>query len=329
MSGRILVTGATGGLGRVMVDELIAAKRDVRATGRNATIANELRKNGVEFFAADLVADDLAPLLRGTDTVFHLAALSSPWGRRSDFIAANEHATQRLILAARGAGVSNFIFASTPSIYTAAYDQIGLTEQSPLPKRFANAYAETKFRAEQIVLQHNSDQFHTVALRPRAILSPHDTTLLPRIESALARGRMPLPGNGDALIELTDARDVARAFLCAEAAPEYAFGRAYNVSGGAAMTLKNIVLAVQQHLGRAAKLIPLNRHLVLALASALEAGARALPHQPEPLLTRYSAMVLGWSQTFDLAAIRNALRWSPQFSTSDSFEWVMRSRTHA
>ncbi|MFX0590873.1 SDR family NAD(P)-dependent oxidoreductase, partial [Glaesserella parasuis] len=49
----------------------------------------------------------------------------------------------------------------------------------------------------------------TVAIRPRAIVGPNDTVLLPRILRAAGRGRFPLPGGGEALIEPTDVRDAA------------------------------------------------------------------------------------------------------------------------
>ncbi|MFK5664232.1 NAD-dependent epimerase/dehydratase family protein, partial [Escherichia coli] len=77
-----LVTGATGGLGRELVDQLLARGYRVRATGRDAAIGARLK---TEFVPADLTTDPLAPLVAGVDMVFHLAALSSPWGSRAAF----------------------------------------------------------------------------------------------------------------------------------------------------------------------------------------------------------------------------------------------------
>ena len=60
----------------------------------------------------------------------------------------------------------------------------------------------------------------------------------------------------------------------------------------------------------------------------MESIARALPHHPEPPLTRYSAMVLGYSQTFDLTAARTQLRWAPRYSPEDALAWAIREREH-
>ena len=62
-----------------------------------------------------------------------------------------------------------------------------------------------------------SARLATVSLRPRAVIGPRDTVLLPRLLRAARTGVLPMPGQGGALIELTDARDVVDAFLAAEA----------------------------------------------------------------------------------------------------------------
>ncbi|MDR2213124.1 MAG: NAD(P)-dependent oxidoreductase, partial [Pseudomonadales bacterium] len=220
VSGPVLVTGATGGLGRVLVAELLATGREVVATGRNPDIGTALQAGGARFIRADLTGDDLNKLCENAGTVFHLAALSAPWGPHAAFIAANVMATQRLLETARRQGCSRFIFASTPSIYTAARHQLQLDENSPLPRRYANSYAATKHAAERAVLAAAHEGFSTLALRPRAVIRPYDTVLLPRLLRAAKRGVMPLPGWGKALIEPTDARDAARAALHWEHRPK-------------------------------------------------------------------------------------------------------------
>jgi nucleoside-diphosphate-sugar epimerase len=333
VSGTILVTGATGGLGRVMVDALVQAGRTVVATGRNTAIGGALENSvgsaGVRFIAVDLAHDPLDALVVGCSTVIHLAALSSPWGPHADFISANVTATQRLLDAARSAGVARFLFASTPSIYAAARDQIGLSESSPLPHRFANSYAATKYAAEQAVIAAAAPGFATVALRPRAIISPHDSVLLPRLLRAAERGVLPLPHGGATLIEPTDARDVVAAFLAAETRADAVSGRAFNLSGGQPLPLADLAAHVFARLQRPVCTRAINRHVMLAIAGALERIARLRSGQPEPVLTRYSAMTLGWSQTFDLVAARDALGWTPRHAPHDAIDWALNEMQHA
>lgn len=329
MSGTVLITGATGGLGRVLAAQLHMAGRKVIATGRNRDLGAQLTAAGLCFRPADLAADDLDGLLHGVDCVHHLAALSSPWGPDHAFERGNVTATQRLLEAARRQGVRRFIHASTPSIYTRPAHQLNLTEHSPLPARMVNAYARTKLAAERMVQAANTPGFATVALRPRAIISPHDTVLLPRLLRAAERGRLPLPGNGRALIEPTDARDVARAFLLAEARAEALGGRVFNLSGGQPVALRDLAGHVFARLGRTIAMPGLPARMVLALAGAAELAARLRPQGAEPALTRYSAMALGWSQTFDLSAARGDLGWSPQHDPLAAIDWALQEMGHA
>ncbi len=329
VSAAILITGATGGLGRILVKALHLSGRPVIASGRDCKIGAMLQAEGVRFVPADLTCDDLAPLVRGVGTVFHLAALSRPWGALEQFTAANVIATWRLLDAARTAGCARFVYASTPSIYTRAQDQIGITEASPLPERLINHYAVTKLAAECQVLAASARGFATVALRPRAIIGPHDTVLLPRLLRAANSGVLPLPRKGFALIEPTDARDVASAFLAAEAAASTVSGRAFNISGGQPIRVAELAAHVFRRLGRKVRLVGIPGRLALLAAGLIETGARALPSGREPVLTRYSAMALGWSQTFDLNAARTSLGWEPRYSPIEAVDWALAELDHA
>ncbi|MBW8879994.1 MAG: NAD(P)-dependent oxidoreductase, partial [Asticcacaulis sp.] len=242
---RVLVTGATGGLGLAAVAAFAAAGYGVRATGRNPAKAGRLTAMGAEFVPADLTDTNALPgLCQGMDSIVHAAALSSPWGRAADFREINVDATLALLDVCRQSG-ARFVFVSSPSVYARARDQIGLDENSPLPRRFLNAYAATKAEAESLVMAAGG-----VVIRPRAIVGPDDRVLLPRFLRLMEKGRFPLVNNGRALIELTDARDVANALLLAERKASELTGQVFNISGGRALPLRDIVSAIANTMDR-------------------------------------------------------------------------------
>jgi nucleoside-diphosphate-sugar epimerase len=323
VTGPVLVTGATGGLGRILTAQLRSNGRHVLATGRNAAVGAAITGPNVRFAPADLTRDPLEPLLDGVQTVFHLAALSAPWGRKNEFQAANIDATARLLEAAQKSGCRRFVFASTPSIYTRAMDQLDLTEQAPLPDRYANSYAATKHAAERLVRDAAQEGFATVALRPRAVIGPHDTVLLPRLLRAARQGALPLPNGGRALIEPTDARDASEAFIAAEARAEAVSGRAFNISGGVALPVAELAALVFARLGRPVRIVDIPAGLAVAASGFAQGVAQLLPGRPEPMLTPYGAMVLGWSQTFDMTAAREALGWTPGRQPAESVAWAL------
>lgn len=304
---RVLVTGATGGLGKAVVKALAAGGHTVRATGRK-----HMTFDGAQFIQADLLAPP-ADLLTGMDAVIHCAALSSPWGKYDDFHAANVLATRRLLIMAREAGVRRFVFISSPSVYARTADQLNLTEADAMAPKPLNAYAATKAMAEREVIAVSDDTMACVALRPRAIVAPDDTVLLPRILRLVWKGRFPLLREGRALIELTDARDVARAVLLALEDRRETAGQVFNISGGRAMTMRAMIEALGERLNRSVRFIPLPWPLANGMAHAGEWLCARLPGRPEPPVTPYGLAVLAFSQTFDLKKARDVLGYHPQY----------------
>ena len=318
MTRRALVTGATGGLGLGLTRALLDAGYAVRATGRSPAAVARLQAMGAEAVAGDLF--DLGPdaLCRETDVVFHAAALSSPWGPQADFQRANVDMTRDLLTAARRAGTGSFVFVSSPSVYARWADQTGLTEATPWPDRPLNAYARTKGEAERLVLAGDTPGFRTVAIRPRAIIGPDDAVLLPRILRLVRRGRFPLFRDGQAMVELTDVRDAARSLVLADVHREIVGGQAINITGGAALPVRELIGRLGRALDVEVRTVPLPLALGQALSVGAEALCRVLPGRPEPVLTPYTLSTLAWSQTFDLDKARRLLGYEPEYDAVKS-----------
>ncbi len=315
----VLVTGATGGYGITLVQALLAEGYQVRATGRNLAAGVRLRQAGAEFIAAELTEPAILPaLLSGIDLVVHAAALSSPWGRDEDFQRINVTVTAALLAAAQATACNQFIFISTPSVYSEPLDRLGLTEGSAVAKKFANAYAASKYAAERLVLAANQAGFSTMALRPRALVGPDDTVLLPRLMRVARRGKFPLFRQGQALIELTDVRDAAAAVLAAAARPQQTSGRIFNISGGAPLPVAEALAIVFAAFDLRPKYLPLPYAPIASLLRLAEIICARLPSRPEPPATVYTLSTLAFSQTFDLRAARKDLGWQPRFSPAEA-----------
>lgn len=312
MTRRALVTGATGGLGLSLVRALLDAGYSVRGSGRKPEALERLKAMGAEPFGGDLL-DQTDAACRDIDVVFHAAGLSSPWGPDADFDLANVELTRRLLDAAKRAGADGFIFVSSPSIFARWGDQTDLTETSPPNPRPLNAYARTKGAAERLVRAADAPGFRTVSLRPRAIVGPDDAVLLPRLLRLVKQGRFPLFRNGEALVEMTDHRDAARAFLLADAHRETAGSQVVNVTSGRAIPLNALVRKLAETLETEVKIVPVPLFVGKALSVVSERLNRLLPGKPEPVLTPYTLATLAWSQTFNLSGAKRLIGYEPRY----------------
>ena len=314
MGRRLLITGATGGLGLALVEAAQARGDEVIATGRSLTPLPRIRASGAAFIAADLAEPetDLRSLVRGCDSVIHAAALSASWGPREAFERINVGATAALLAAARAEGCGRFVFVSSPSIFASFRDRIGIRADAPPAQPPLNDYARTKLAAEDLVLAANGPAMTTTAVRPRAIVGPDDQVLLPRLTELARRRWMPMLRRGEALIELTDVRDAAEAILRAEADIARVAGQAVNVSGGHPRPVREVATALARALGRKPLLVDLPVVVGHVLAWLLEELARRTDRKSEPRLTRYSLATLAYSQTFDLAETAERIGFTPR-----------------
>jgi nucleoside-diphosphate-sugar epimerase len=309
---KVLVTGAGGFIGSHVASRFAARGHHVIGTARRSVATGP----GVTLVAADLASNALDPLTDGCELVVHCAARASPWGEREQFWRDNVIATERLLAAAQRAGtVRRLVHVSTPSIYYDGRDQIDRDEHFVPPRRWPTAYAESKWAAECRVVA--APALHPVILRPRAVFGPGDRAIVPRILMAAERGLMPLPGGGRSLIDVTYVDNVVDAIEAAAAAPAECEGRAFNITNGEPISVRDLVQRLFAALELRARAVAVPRVLARGAAALSEFIAGRRRGRPEPRLTRYGVGLLACSQTLCIDAARRDLGYSPRVAVND------------
>lgn len=194
----VAVTGATGFIGRQLVEELIEAGYSVRALARRLPREGIARHDGVSWVMGAL--DDhgsLVTLVKGATAVVHCAGAIRATSRES-FLAVNADATRNLgEIAAREKTPPRFIYLSS------------LAAREPR----LSPYAASKRAGEQ-ALRGLKARLPAVILRPPAVYGPGDLETL-RIFRMAARGFVVHPRVDRARISLVHVGDVAAAVLAA------------------------------------------------------------------------------------------------------------------
>jgi len=158
------VTGGSGYIGALVVDELVNAGREVRVLDSllhgQEEIAREQERAGVEVIRGDVRDDDARrSALADVDALVHLAAIvGDPACARDPALSdeVNVGATRALIADATDGGVRRLVFASTCSNYGRMADPtVPITEEGEL--RPVSLYAEQKVAMEQLVLESGNE----------------------------------------------------------------------------------------------------------------------------------------------------------------------------
>ncbi|NLA35939.1 MAG: NAD-dependent epimerase/dehydratase family protein [Actinobacteria bacterium] len=232
-----LITGAFGFVGPHLADHL-------RAEGD--TVVSTDRSSGADI--CDPAAMEALFNQHRPRFIYHLAGdsdVGGSWNHPLDTFRANAEGTLNVLTAARSAGVERVVVIGSADVYgKVAPDELPLTERSEL--RPTSPYAASKVAADYVALQAWLGYgLEVVRVRAFNHLGPgqSDRFVAPAIAMRIARneldGNASVPvGNLDARRDITDVRDVVRAYrlLAHRGVP----GEVYNVCSGQAIRIGDL-----------------------------------------------------------------------------------------
>ncbi len=260
--GRVLVTGASGFVGRHLVRDLVAQGYRIRAAARDP----EIGLIGVEPVTLGDLAEaiDWRPLLDGVNHVVHGAGLAHADSEIPEerYRQVNTQATLDLARAAHAAGVRRFVFLSSIRAQSGPASDRPLSEADPAAP--TDAYGRSKLAAEQGLAELELDW---VALRPVLVYGPGVKANMAQLLK-LARSRLPLPLGGlSARRSLLAIENLcgAVAFALSDGCPAR---RSYIVADPEPLCVAAMLAAMRSGLGRGPGLISLPP-IVLKLAAQL------------------------------------------------------------
>jgi len=170
---KVLVTGATGFLGRHLIPQLIAAGHDVQALVRPTSDTTFLKQNGVSLAVAPDISSkaEVAQACHGCDAVIHAAGQFRFWGKYDEFYQTNVAGTEAVLEGCTAAGVKKFVHVSTIAI-AGRFPAGSLLDENHPPNPDEN-YQKTKYEGEQLALQYGRDHdLDVVIIRPGAFYGP-------------------------------------------------------------------------------------------------------------------------------------------------------------
>jgi len=261
------VTGASGFLGRAIVEELVATGRPVRALARSDSSAQRLIALGAEPVRGDL--RDRSSLEAGfekCETVFHVAGANAfcvPNPR--PMFEVNVAGSRTVVLAAAAAGVSRVVYTSS-----AATLDVASPSGRRTPRRFLSEYARSKDEAERAVMEAATTTGLTViCVNPASVQGPGRTSGTARLLIGYLNGKLPAAVDGP--LNVIDIADCTRGHLLAE--ERGVAGERYLLCG-ASMTLRSGLALLSRLTGLADPPRFLPAKLAMAASACIEVVAR-------------------------------------------------------
>ncbi|WP_237236117.1 NAD-dependent epimerase/dehydratase family protein [Rothia nasimurium] len=322
---RVLVTGASGLLGREVVFALLRSGYSVRAFQRgDSGIAQMLPAHLADRFdqVQGSLTDQLAVrrAVTGVQGIIHLAAKVSVVGDWEDYRQVNVEGTRTLLEAARAVGIGKFLHTSSPSVAHTGASIVGEGNPPASPDQARGNYARSKAESELLALSYDADDFWVGVLRPHIVWGPGDTQLVERVLERAAAGRLPLLNQGTAMIDTLYIDNGADAFVRGYQRLEAIRGVPLVVTNGQPRPVGEIIAGMCTACGVKPPAYSLPASVAYGLGLVMEkAWARCAPGQIPPL-TSFLAEQLSTAHWFDQRTTRELLDWSPAVSLEEGYE---------
>ena len=315
---RVLITGASGFIGRALAARCVSDGFQVRGAVRNMTRAAAL-PTGVE---AAVVPDagpdaDWAQALAGVSAVIHLAGCVHQEGPRADseHHRVNSAGTVALARAAVHAGVRQFVFLSTIKVHGEGGEG-PYTESHPY--RPHGDYAISKCEAEKSLRAiAECDALQLTILRPPLVYGPGVKANFLKLLDAVSRGTLLPFASVDNRRSLLYLGNLVDAILETLRRPEAARGE-FLVADAGPVSTPALVREIAAHMGTSSRLVPFPVAL-LKLAGRVLKNSQAVERLTGSL----------WADT---THIRNRLGWQPAVSLRQGLQETVawyRTRTGA
>lgn len=237
----VLVTGAGGYIGCVLVDMLLERGAKVVAVDRFFFGVDTL-KDHFENDRLTIVKKDIRDMdagdFKGVTSVLDLAAFSNdPAGDLNPELTwdVNHHGRTNVAKAAKEAGVARFVMSSTCSIYGAAED--GISDETS-PANPVSVYAQSNYQAETALFEMSDTDFTTASLRNATVFGVSkrmrfDLVVNLMTLNAYEKGKIVIMGGGKQWRPLVHVQDVCRGLIALMTADSGVVnGRCYNIGIG-------------------------------------------------------------------------------------------------
>ncbi|MGT2828388.1 NAD-dependent epimerase/dehydratase family protein [Streptococcus hillyeri] len=323
---KVLVTGATGFLGKYIIEELVSAGYQLVAFGRNETIGRSLVSPQVTFVKGDLAnLENVRKAAQGVEMIVHAGALSDVWGPWQQFYESNVLGTQNILTVCDEFEIKRLVHISSPSIYAKASHQFNVTEDGAPLENNLNYYIKSKLMAEHLVTQSTVPY---VILRPRGLFGVGDVSIVPRLLRTNDTIGIPLLNGGQQLVDMTCVENVAYAIrLCLE--HDKALGQIYNLTNDEPMPFKDLLDLFFKASGNRPHYRKLPAKPLEVLVSLIESIFLKCRFKKEPPLTRYTFYLLAYSQTLSIAKIKRELGYHPKLTIEEGVQkYVDYHRKH-
>jgi nucleoside-diphosphate-sugar epimerase len=321
---RVLVTGASGFVGRSITKRLLSAGYQIRAQYRRESPPDglvEASREGADLVRCDLVRltaeNRLGTLLEDVWGVVHCAARVSQTGPKSLFETINIDVTKALLESAAAFGCRRFLYIGSMAVHGFG-NHFESGEDGPY-FRLSSHYQRTKKIAENIVIASRYKSLSTTVLRAGLVYGPGVSTVLKIVMELIAMHKLPMIGGFGVYNCFVYVEDFAEAVSLALAS-NGAEGEIFNITGDGQVTVKEAAVGAAKLMGKPPPRINIPAWTALSAGIVVDRIYALFRLRGEPMISRYLAEQLRSDFHFSSAKAKRLIGYAPQVDWENGLE---------
>lgn len=332
---KIFVTGASGFIGSHLVPKL----KD-RGLETTVLLRDEKKKKNFESLGANVVIGDITQPksfqneLKLHETVIHLAAIRSNWGREEDFKKTNSDAIKSLFIPK--SKIKHVIITS--SVYT-----MGNLAKIPADENIClnakDLYGKTKILAEKYTLQYSKKtNIPFTIIRPSIVYGPgdNDIGMISKMIKLITQKKLPIIGTGNNLLHLIYIEDLVNGYI--KAIENGGNNQTYILAGANPIKFIDLVNLIKKELKIKYKDRHFNKFLIRLLSAAFEKIyyllGKIIPPlvKMEPPISVIKVETISNNWYYDITKAKTELGFKPKINYNSgikkTIEWIKKKQNY-
>jgi len=311
---RVLVTGATGYTGQVLVRKLVEMGTEVRAVVRSSSDISFASDMDVQWIRGEVYDENtIKQAMEGVEYVFHVAAaFREAKSTEQDYWNVHVKSTQLLARESlKQPAFKRFVHVSTMGVH-------GHISHPPADEKYpfgpGDGYQRTKVEAETWLAEFGRENnLPFCIIRPCAIYGPAERRLL-KLYKMATRSFFPILGKGKCWYHLVHVEDLVGGMLLA-AVEEKALGEAFLIGASEPIRLEEMAAIIARTYNNKTRILRLPITPFFILGDLCEFVCR--PFKIEPPIYRRRVAFYSKDRNFTTKKMRDVLGYQPVYENEE------------
>ena len=315
----ILITGANGCIGNVLVRFLVNSGYEVATLALNDNDTDKIKDiENVKIVFGDICdRKRMEEILSASifHVVIHLAGIvHNPDATLEECMEVNCKATFELFELSIKYGVKQFIFASTVAVYGEDAENV-LDENSPVDPQ--TPYAISKYKAEEYIKNNHDKSINYTIIRPTTVYGKYDRGNINRLVSIAKRGFAPIIGDGNNRKSFVYVENLAEGILKA-ISNEKAYNEIFILSDSESYSVNTIIKTIENAIGKKVLTIRFPIGIVIFMLKLLNGIMRIFGRKD--FFNASSIKKLVTNNVFDISKARKILNYEPRYDLGEGLK---------